>query len=112
LEPRVILEVRSGDVVLIPSAYITHCNSGLNEKEERQSVVFYTAGGLYRWMWNGYKKENGVSDELKREIGEKRWKCGWGLFPTMEQLKQAAQKGEKFRGTSKEFIDLFTHEKE
>lgn len=83
-EPKVILEVKRGDVVFIPSALITHCNLPLGDKEKRYSLVFYTAGGLFRWYDQQKAKTAGTS--LETGLKEDQWKKGWDRFSTLQEL--------------------------
>ncbi|KIO15368.1 hypothetical protein M407DRAFT_51980, partial [Tulasnella calospora MUT 4182] len=47
-EYRLIIELQPGQLILFPSALITHCNIPLQKGEERYSLTLYSAGGLYR----------------------------------------------------------------
>lgn len=94
-EAKVILEVMDGDLVVIPSAAVNHRNSGLREGEWRSSIVQYTNGGLFRWIWhNGLKGKVSASQALAdAEEGKRRWEEGWSLFPTFSGLKVACETG-------------------
>ncbi|KAH8101604.1 hypothetical protein BXZ70DRAFT_871029, partial [Cristinia sonorae] len=52
VEPKVIVELRPGDVFFFPSACIRHYSASLAkpEQETRQCMIMYTAGGLFRWV--------------------------------------------------------------
>ncbi len=87
-EAKVIIELRAGDVVFMPSAAITHRNSQLRAGESRSSIVQYTSGGLFRWVWQGKKLLSKSEMKLKanncRAEGVGRWKELYELFPTLE----------------------------
>ncbi|KAJ8496339.1 hypothetical protein ONZ45_g12491 [Pleurotus djamor] len=53
-ELRIILRFPPGSTVLIPSALIHHSNLPIQSTETRYSVTQYSAGGLFRWVENGY----------------------------------------------------------
>ncbi|KAJ8487289.1 hypothetical protein ONZ45_g14393 [Pleurotus djamor] len=53
-ELRIILRFPVGSTVLIPSALIHHSNLPIQPHEKRYSITQYSAGGLFRWVENGY----------------------------------------------------------
>lgn len=110
-ELRVVMELRHGDVILIPSALVTHANSGLHPWESRSSIVQYVAGGLFRWQWNGFKVEPKGLEKVKKQLGEARWKAGWKLFPKLSDLESAASSNDTtaIDAAYQSFIDLFTY---
>ncbi|KAF7969180.1 hypothetical protein HWV62_28009 [Athelia sp. TMB] len=91
-EPKLIIEVRRGDVMFIPSAAITHENAPISVGEERYSFTQYTAGGLFRYVWCDGRliKELKTADSEKYgqyvDGGEKRWLEGWAKYSTMREL--------------------------
>ena len=103
-----MVEVRRGDVVFIPSAFITHSNSSLRAGECRRTVVQYTAGGIWRWVWQGHKPERELVDFMdKKDAGEMRYDLGWDLFPTLKELRECCEGGRRFEGTARAFSKLF-----
>ncbi|EJD36430.1 hypothetical protein AURDEDRAFT_31201, partial [Auricularia subglabra TFB-10046 SS5] len=54
VEPKVILELKNGDVLLFLSSLITHGNAPLRAAERRMSWTCWTAGGLVRWAAAGH----------------------------------------------------------
>lgn len=93
-----ILEVMDGDFLIIPSAAITHRNSGLKAHEWRSSVVQYTGGGMFRWIWQGCKlsgKKNFSAEEKRRRgaEGDKRWLDMIDVFPNLDRLKLGRKSG-------------------
>lgn len=90
-EAKVFLELQRGDIALIPSAVITHRNLPISEQETRRSLVFYSGGGMFRWLAQGSKPAKDMSAEDKQwmEAGNAdRWERGLLFFPTVEELKQ------------------------
>lgn len=83
---KLIVEMGPGDIIFIPSALVTHENIPIGEGEWRRSVVYYSAGGLFRWAAAGYKThvqwraENPAAYKQHLEEGEKRWEEGWNKF--------------------------------
>lgn len=85
-EFRLVLELRAGDTLFLPSAVVTHQNVAIGEGETRTSVVYYSAGGLFRWAaadgrthgeWMQQDPEGYAEHE---KLGEERWREGWNLF--------------------------------
>ncbi|KAF4584794.1 hypothetical protein EYR38_002025 [Pleurotus pulmonarius] len=51
---RVVIRFPPGSTLLIPSALIRHSNTSIGAGERRYSVAQYSAGGLFRWVDNGF----------------------------------------------------------
>ncbi|KAF9013668.1 hypothetical protein BDZ89DRAFT_1222858 [Hymenopellis radicata] len=80
-----VIEFPPGATILLPSALLTHSNVAIQQGEERDSVVHFTAGGLFRYVDNGCKTDKvfmaedykQMSDEQRAEWHQKRqdrWK--------------------------------------
>ncbi|KAL5526826.1 hypothetical protein ACEPAF_8552 [Sanghuangporus sanghuang] len=54
-EVKVIIELRPGDVVLFPSAALTHRNAPIANNSSRRSVVLFTAGVNFQHIAQGHK---------------------------------------------------------
>ncbi|KAJ7869744.1 hypothetical protein B0H14DRAFT_2571680 [Mycena olivaceomarginata] len=52
---RLVIRFPPGSTILIPSALIRHSNVPIQDYEYRGSFVQYTAGGLFRWVRNGFR---------------------------------------------------------
>ncbi len=108
-EAKVIIELRAGDVVFMPSAAITHRNSQLRAGESRSSIVQYTSGSLFRWVWQGKKmlskSEMRMKANSRRAEGVGRWKELYELFPTLEELEVAKTTGLMGLGDIKQKIE-------
>lgn len=53
----------------------------------------YSAGGLFRWVAQGYKTEKDgikLTAKEKREEGARRWAQGWRLYSTMDELRSGS----------------------
>lgn len=83
-----IIEVRSGDIIYIPSAGIAHSNSSLKTHEDRCSIVQYTAGGLFRRVWSDASKTRNTSTEL----GLRRWEECLQLLGTIDDAKSRQER--------------------
>ncbi|KAF5366491.1 hypothetical protein D9615_005847 [Tricholomella constricta] len=93
-----VVEFPPGALVLIPSATISHSNVPVQEGDSRASFTQYCAGGLFRYVDNGFRTEN----ELKREdveeyarmckLKETRWQMGLGLFSKYNDIVKVSSK--------------------
>ncbi|TFK72996.1 hypothetical protein BDN72DRAFT_762244 [Pluteus cervinus] len=91
-EAKIFAEFPANSVILIPSATITHSNLPCQLGETRISFTQYCAGGLFRYVDNGFKTDSQLKEEdpelyertMKRR--ESRWKEGLALFSRLEEL--------------------------
>lgn len=85
-EPKLILELRPGDVALFPSACIEHENLPIQKGETRYSVVSYTAGALFQHYDHGFqtleswREEDPAAAARHDRLGEQRWMDGMALY--------------------------------
>lgn len=92
-ELQLIVEFPASSTILIPSALITHSNTAVGEHERRYSLVQYAAGGLFRWVENGYMTDTewmetateGQLEQRKKEESE-RWREAAAMFMTIDEL--------------------------
>ncbi|KAH8076014.1 hypothetical protein BXZ70DRAFT_870183, partial [Cristinia sonorae] len=55
-EPRLIIELGPGDLFFSPSASIHHHSIPMvSSNEHRKSMIWYSAGGLFRWVKQGFQ---------------------------------------------------------
>ncbi|TCD60677.1 hypothetical protein EIP91_009711 [Steccherinum ochraceum] len=92
VEPRVIIELRPGDVFFFPSAIIHHRSAPLAspDGETRQCMILFSAGSLFRWILQGHQTqldEHKASRPGMAEEGRRRWEAGWKLYPTLDELR-------------------------
>lgn len=92
---QLVIEFPPGSTILLPSATLRHSNVGICEGECRYSVTQFAAGGLFRWVDQGFQPStvyyNGLSAEAKAGIsdaGKRHWELGVGLFSKLEALQQ------------------------
>lgn len=92
---KVVIEFPPGSTILIPSATLRHSNTTIAKGETRYSFTQYSAGGLFRWVDQGFQKSPQYWGSLTpeehaaaREECNKRWGMGIGLFSTLESLQR------------------------
>lgn len=90
---KLVIEFPPGSTILVPSAVIPHSNTPISRRETRASFTQFTAGGLFRWVDQGFQlKEQymaGLTDEQREEdlrAMEERCRLGLSLFSTLESL--------------------------
>lgn len=93
-----VVEMKPGDVLFFPSAVITHSTIPILDGETRYSLVWYSAGGLFRWKNADYQTHGDwrkrSPEEFKRhhKEGELRWSKGWRKFATLSELSARLSK--------------------
>ena len=83
-----VIEFPPGSTILLPSATITHSNTSISKGETRYSFTQYAAGGLFRWVDQGFQKATDFlasrTPEQLEELEEQkkgRWSFGLSLLP-------------------------------
>lgn len=85
-EPKLIFELRPGDVALFPSSCIEHENIPIQKGETRYSIVSYTAGALFQHYDQGFqtlpswREQDSVAVAHHERLGEQRWNDGMALY--------------------------------
>jgi hypothetical protein len=88
-----VIEFPPGSTILIPSAVLHHSNVALQPGDVRMSFTQYAAGGLFRWVDQGFRtaaKFNANDPKGKKRFdreSERRWDEGLGLYSTLPELK-------------------------
>ncbi|KAJ7315540.1 hypothetical protein DFH08DRAFT_715411 [Mycena albidolilacea] len=89
-----IIRFPPGCSILIPSAVVTHSNTPIRDGEERFSIIQYTAGGLFRWVANGFQSDrswlaSASAEDLARREEERKARCADALkkFPLWKDVK-------------------------
>lgn len=90
---RLVVRFPPGSTILIPSALIRHSNVRICEHERRASFTQYTAGGLFRWVSNGFKTDDDFeafttkAEKAARDAEDAtRWQEGLKLFSVIDDL--------------------------
>lgn len=84
--PRLILELRPGDVALFPSACIEHENIPIAEHETQYSLISYSAGALFLHRDQGFQTYQELCDSdpdaaaSHAASGKKRWQEGMARY--------------------------------
>jgi hypothetical protein len=52
---QLVIEFPPGSTILIPSSILSHSNTAVDDQEHRYSFTQYAAGGLFRWVDNGFR---------------------------------------------------------
>ncbi|KAJ7080780.1 hypothetical protein B0H15DRAFT_953377 [Mycena belliarum] len=89
---RLAVEFPHGALILMPSATIAHSNIPVQAGDRRISFTQFTAGGLMRYVDNGFRTDGDLegSDPVEFErlarLKSSRWVLGLGLFSTLDEL--------------------------
>ncbi|KAJ6470478.1 hypothetical protein C8R45DRAFT_836831 [Mycena sanguinolenta] len=90
---RLVIRFPPGSTILLPSALIRHSNVPIRSHERRFSFVQYTAGGLFRWVRNGFKTDEdwqrGATRQQKADRAAEdraRWEEGLKMFSVIDKL--------------------------
>lgn len=89
----VVIEFPSGSAALIASGSCRHGNTKIQPGETRYSFTQFSAGGIFRWVNNGFQKEtdweaqaSASEIEAAKKAKEERWQFGLSLLPTLSEL--------------------------
>lgn len=87
-----VIRFPPGSTILIPSAVLRHSNTSIGENETRYSFTQYSAGHLFRFVYNGcrsdkvFDAEATPAEKLRRDEDRKsRWKEGLDTFRKVEE---------------------------
>jgi hypothetical protein len=90
---RMVIRFPPGSTILIPSALIRHSNVPIRAHEYRGSFVQYTAGGLFRWVRNGFRtdenwgKSASAEEKAARQAEDgQRWEEGLKMYSCIDDL--------------------------
>lgn len=90
---KVILEFPPRHIVQMPSASLPHSNLPIRAQETRSSITTYTAGGLFRHVAYGFRKEEHFAAQdpvgfakMKAAKGE-RWAAAIDMFSKHNELE-------------------------
>ncbi|KAF8192035.1 hypothetical protein K438DRAFT_1965309 [Mycena galopus ATCC 62051] len=90
---RLVIRFPPGSTIFIPSAIIRHSNVPIRSHETRSSFTQYTAGGIFRWVRNGFRTDedfenqsSGAEKAARAAEAETRWEDGMDMFSTIDEL--------------------------
>ncbi|KAJ7144739.1 hypothetical protein C8R43DRAFT_891310 [Mycena crocata] len=91
---KLVIRFPPGSTILIPSALIRHSNVPVGTSERRYSFTQYTAGGLFRWIRNGFQTDEAfqraATDEQRASRAAdaaNRWETGVSMYSTVNSFK-------------------------
>ncbi|KAK7433538.1 hypothetical protein VKT23_020740 [Stygiomarasmius scandens] len=91
---RLVIEFPPGATILIPSAYLRHSNTTIGPGERRYSFTQYTAGGIFRFVEDGFRTRASMSDR-ERKKKEKKARdgvsAGMNLYSTLAELRASSE---------------------
>ncbi|KAE9399839.1 hypothetical protein BT96DRAFT_857967 [Gymnopus androsaceus JB14] len=97
---KLVIRFPPGATILFPSALMTHSNIPVQDGEQRRSIVQYSAGGLFRWRYNGWCSDKtflakASKSELKDREQDRtqRWKVNLEKFTRWGDLVSGDWKG-------------------
>jgi hypothetical protein len=92
---KLIIQFPPGSTILIPSAIVRHSNVPVGLDERRYSFTQYTAGGLFRWIRNGFKTDEAfelsatpLEKNARQAEAETRWAHGVAMYSTVDSLSK------------------------
>lgn len=95
---KLVADFPAGATVLIPSALITHSNTAVKPYETRYSIVQYAAGGLFRWVENGFMsdidwQQRASENDIKqrKEERENRWRQASSMFMKLSEFHSTTE---------------------
>jgi hypothetical protein len=87
-----IIEFPPGSHILIPSAVMRHGNTPIQKGEKRLGFTQYSAGGLFRWVDNGFRRSEDVEKAdpaLKKRLDDDaptRYEKLLNLYSKLDEL--------------------------
>lgn len=57
---RLVIRFPPGSTIFIPSAILRHSNVGIQQGEKRFSFTQFTAAGIFRFVYNGFRTEKTI----------------------------------------------------
>ncbi|TRM61202.1 hypothetical protein BD626DRAFT_549207 [Schizophyllum amplum] len=95
-ELKLVVRFPPGSTIELPSALITHYNTGIGRGQKRFSVTQYTAGAVFRFVEHGCQLNDAYYRSLSKEERTQaavedagRWKKGLNMFTRLPALKSA-----------------------
>jgi hypothetical protein len=89
---KMVIEFPPGALVLIPSATLSHSNIPVAVGDHRASFTQFTAGGIFRYVDNGFRTEeqfecedpDGYAEAMASK--DQRWEMGLNLWTTIDEI--------------------------
>ncbi|KIK70572.1 hypothetical protein GYMLUDRAFT_281289 [Collybiopsis luxurians FD-317 M1] len=87
---KLVIKFPPGCVIFLSSVLLVHYNCPIQLGETRYSFTQYTAGGLVRWVENGFQTQDVMLDKLSvaekklwNELHRLHWSEGLQFFPVI-----------------------------
>ena len=80
-----------GSLILIPSALMRHANTPLQPGDERLGLTQYAAGGLFRWVENGFRTAEHADESTRSRMeveARGRYRALLNLYSKHGQLSE------------------------
>ncbi|KAJ6450537.1 hypothetical protein C8R47DRAFT_998853 [Mycena vitilis] len=84
---RLVIRFPPGSTIMIPSALLRHSNVAIQQGDTRYSFTQFTAGGLFRWVYNGHCSDKtfflkSTPEQLRAREADRaqRWEDGLRMF--------------------------------
>ncbi|KAK0503914.1 hypothetical protein EDD18DRAFT_1305724 [Armillaria luteobubalina] len=91
-ELKLFIQFPHGATIFIPSATITHSNTAPVQGDSRSSFTQFLAGGILRWVDNGFRTEKEMARQDPAAYAEmlkrkgKHWQMGLSLLSTLDEI--------------------------
>ncbi|KAJ7671329.1 hypothetical protein DFH06DRAFT_980706, partial [Mycena polygramma] len=86
---RIVIRFPPGSTIFIPSAILRHSNVSIQQDETRYSFTQFSAAGLFRYVYNGFRTEKEVvSGMSKAEKVQRAEDCKTRWFDGLKMFKQ------------------------
>ncbi|KAK0461668.1 uncharacterized protein EV420DRAFT_1266019, partial [Desarmillaria tabescens] len=89
---KLVIQFPAGSTIIFPSALLEHSNVPIQPGELRFSFTQFTAAGLFRWVYNGFKSDREIIEngQCVEKVGlqmrkERVWARGLKLFTTRKR---------------------------
>ncbi|KIY47958.1 hypothetical protein FISHEDRAFT_16875, partial [Fistulina hepatica ATCC 64428] len=90
---KLVIQFPPGSTILIPSAVVEHSNTTIARHETRYSITQFSAGGLFRWVDQGFQLQDDFLTSLSEEERDaymqrhsQHWAEGLGYFSTLDEI--------------------------
>lgn len=96
-EAQLVIQLRPGDLILFPSALVTHANIPVSAGESRYSLTAYSAGALERYRQQGmqtktrWRKLAPGAVVAHDQNARARWDATCRMFKTVAELERLAK---------------------
>jgi predicted 2-oxoglutarate/Fe(II)-dependent dioxygenase YbiX len=87
-----VVEFPPGALILLPSATLAHSNIPVAPGEKRASFTQFSAGGIFRYVDNGFRTEEQLEEDNREEyerlmdLKASRWEEELNLLSKMDEL--------------------------